>query len=354
MRTRKCMELQPVFPFLSLQMLEFRVFIVLIGIAASFPPTAAAARPRAAAPASATQLTFDVVNDARLTPEVGPNSRGPAVLRAQVLLDRARFSPGEIDAVFGSNLQKAIAAFQRSQGLNASGSIDEATWAALNRDSAPVLAQYKIGDADVAGPFVAVPTDMMEQSKLPALGFASPAEALGEKFHASPKLLQQLNPGKDLARAGEEILVPNVESSAALPPVAKVIVAKFDSTITLVDSSGKAIAHFPATLGSKHDPLPLGTWKIQGIARNPVFHYNPQLFWDANPRHEKAKLAPGPNNPVGVVWISLSKPHYGIHGTPEPSKIGKTQSHGCIRLTNWDAQALAQAVAPGVVAVLQG
>src|SRR6185436_15437420 len=123
---------------------------------------------------------------------------------------------------------------------------------------------------------------------------------------------------------------------------------------TLLDSSGKTFAHFPASTGSKHDPLPLGSWKIQGVARNPVFHYNPQLFWDANPKHGKAKIPPGPNNPVGVVWIDLSKPHYGIHGTPEPSKVGKTESHGCIRLTNWDVAELATAVAASARAGVAG
>src|SRR6185503_15192989 len=184
------------------------IMALAVGAASAF---AAPAR----APAAA--ISLDAANNVNLAQTVGPKSKGAAVLRAQVLLDRARFSPGEIDAAFGSNLQKAIAAFQRANGLDATGTIDEPTWSALNRDSAPALTQYRIDDKDVAGPFVAIPADMMEKAKLPALGFASPAEALGEKFHASPKLLQQLNPGKDLGRAGVEIIVPNVESPAVLP-----------------------------------------------------------------------------------------------------------------------------------------
>jgi lipoprotein-anchoring transpeptidase ErfK/SrfK len=306
------------------------------------------------APASAPRtITPDIVNDPKRIQRVGPKSSGAVVLRAQVLLDRARFSPGEIDAGFGSNLRKAIAAFQSANGLTPSGTVDASTWALLNRDGAPILNQYKITLADVAGPFAPIPTDMTEKSKMQALGYASPVEALGEMFHVSPKLLQRLNPGKNLGNAGEEIVVPNIESPAPLPKAAKVVVDKSDSTVTLVDASGKTIAHYPASTGSEHDPLPLGTWKIKGIARNPVFHYNPKLFWDADPSQGKAKLPPGPNNPVGVVWIDLSKEHYGIHGSPEPSTIGKTQSHGCIRLTNWDAAALAQAVSVGIPAILQ-
>ena len=320
--------------------------IVVLAVTGSFAPVADAAR------AAARALTPEAVNDTNLVQPVGPNSKGAAVLRAQVLLDRARHSPGEIDAAYGSNMQKAIAAFQKSNGLNVSGIVDAQTWEALNRDPSPALIRYTIADGDVAGPYAPVPEDMMEKSKLNALGYANPAEALGEKFHASPKLLQRLNPGKDLRRAGEEIVVPNVETPV-LPKAAKVVVDKSESTITVVDVTGKTLAHFPATVGSEYDPLPLGTWKIKGIAKNPAFHYNPKLFWDADAKHAKAKIAPGPNSPVGVVWIDLSKEHYGIHGTPEPSKIGKTQSHGCIRMTNWDALALAQAVSPGTPAILQ-
>lgn len=296
-------------------------------------------------------LTLEAINTATASP-VKSGAKGPAVLRAQILLDRARFSPGEIDGAYGSNLKKSIAGFQNARGLAATGEIDAATWVELNKDGSPLLVPYTLTSKDVEGPFSNIPEDMMQKATLPALNFQSALEALGEKFHASPKLLQQLNPGKTLSRVGEEIIVPNVSTEAAVK-AAEVVVDKSDLTVTALDTSGKVLAQFPASAGSSHDPLPLGKWKIQGIAKNPVFHYNPTLFWDADPTHAKAKIPSGPNNPVGVVWIDLSKEHYGIHGTPEPSKIGKTQSHGCIRLTNWDAAALAQMLAPGVTATLQ-
>jgi lipoprotein-anchoring transpeptidase ErfK/SrfK len=298
-------------------------------------------------------LSTEAVNDVSQVTTVGPKTCGVAVLRAQILLDRANFGPGEIDGVYGSTMRGAIVGYQASNGLDANGTIDANTWAMLNRDAEPALATYTITTEDAADPFMPIPHDIMEQAKLPALGYASPAEALGEKFHVSPLLLQQLNPGKDFATAGQEIVVPNVGSPAPLPEVAKVVVDKSDSVVMLVDAAGKIIAQFPATTGSKHDPLPIGAWKILGVAKKPVFRYNPALFWDAKPVNEKATIPAGPNNPVGVVWIDLSKEHYGIHGTPEPSKISKTESHGCIRLTNWNALALAQMVKPGLPAILQ-
>lgn len=280
----------------------------------------------------------------------------PAVqklLHAQVLLERAHFAPGEIDGAMGSNMQRALSGFQAARGLPATGTLDAATWTALSQDSAEMVVPYTLTDADTAGPFVAVPDDMAAKAALPALGYASAAEGLGEKFHVSPTLLARLNPGKDFTRTGDQIMVPNVLGTEPLPKAGKVEVSKAGRVLTLYDADGKLMAQYPASTGSTHDPLPLGTWKINGVARHPTYHYNPKLFWDAKASDKKATVPAGPNNPVGVVWIDLSKPHYGIHGTPVPSTIGKTESHGCIRLTNWSAQEVASLVAPGTQVILK-
>lgn len=272
---------------------------------------------------------------------------GSAMLRAQVLLDRAHFSSGEIDGANGLNLRTAIKGYQRSNGLRVTGTVNVATLNMLAADDAPTLVAYTIKDTDVAGPFAPIPEEWADKAALKSLGFASALEGLGEKFHASPALLTRLNRGKDLGVAGTEIMVPNVADAPAVPLAVKIMIDQSDRTVSLLDGSGKTVAQFPASTGSKHDPLPVGSWKVTGVFRHPVFHYNPELFWDASPGDAKATIAAGPNNPVGVVWVDLSIPHYGIHGTPEPSAIGKTQSHGCIRLTNWDASALAHAVVKG-------
>lgn len=276
-----------------------------------------------------------------------------SVLRAQVLLDRAHFSSGEIDGRAGGNLRKALAGFQRSRGLADDGRLGPETWEALERDGVPTLVDYTLLPADVAGPFVAMPTDLIERSKLPALGFSSLAEALGERFHASPALIRSLNPALGKGVAGSVIRVPNVLDAPPLAAAFGIIVDRSEGTLMLVDGGGTVVAQFPASTGSVRDPLPIGEWKVDSVAIDPVFYYNPALFWNADPSHSKAQLAPGPNNPVGSAWIDLSKEHYGIHGTPEPSRIGKTESNGCIRLTNWSALLLAHAVKPGMQVVLR-
>jgi lipoprotein-anchoring transpeptidase ErfK/SrfK len=303
--------------------------------------------------ADAPSLSPDAVDRAVPDGTWAPGDASAAILRTQVLLERAHFSPGEIDGKAGSNLHQAIVGFQSSHGLAPSGMLDPATWQVLQRDAAPALTTVTLGEADVAGPFRPLPSGMVARAKLDALGYTSSLEALGERFHASPALLRQLNPGKRFDQAGVELVVPDLDGMAPLPGITKVVVDKSDSTVSLLDEAGKVVAQYPASTGSRHDPLPIGDWKINGVGRDPTFHYNPTLFWDAKSGDRKATLPPGPNNPVGVVWIDLSKDHYGIHGTPEPSKIGKTQSHGCIRMTNWSARAVASAVRPGMVATLK-
>jgi lipoprotein-anchoring transpeptidase ErfK/SrfK len=288
-----------------------------------------------------------------------PSHRAGRSLTLQVLLDRKGFSPGEIDGGVGRNTRRAIEAFQVAHELDPTSQMDEATWKALGGAAADdVLLRYTITSNDLEGPFVEhIPNDMMEKSHLTALAYTSLVEALAEKFHAKPALLRSLNP-RATWTIGEQILVPNVlngsvapaeSAPAALGPAGPVtvIVSKEKSTLTVENAEGKVILHAPVTSGSEHDSLPLGEWKVTEIKKDPTFYYNPALFWDGDPAHAKAKIAPGPNNPVGVVWIDISKEHYGLHGTPEPGRIGYAESNGCVRLTNWDAQRVAALVQPG-------
>lgn len=272
------------------------------------------------------------------------------LLRAQVLLDRAWVSPGEIDGRGGTNTARAIGGFQRLQGLPISGVLDEATWAALERFG-PALVRYTLTDADVRGPFRAIPGSMYGKARLPRLSYSNVGEALGEKFHIRPAALAELNPGKDLSRAGTEIIVPNVLDIPALPPASRIVVSDAVKLLMLINAEGKVYAQFPVTTGSERDPLPIGEWELRSVARNPHYNYNPALFKGAAPG-PRATLPPGPNSPVGVMWMGLSKPHYGIHGTPEPGSISKTHSNGCIRMTNWSVLQVSESVARGTPVTL--
>jgi lipoprotein-anchoring transpeptidase ErfK/SrfK len=263
---------------------------------------------------------------------------GAPALPLQVALDRAHFSPGEIDGKMGPATRRAQAAFLAAGGRT--GDLADGG-----------LTTYVITEDDVRGPFLAIPEDMMEKAQLPALGYTSALEAIAEAFHASPALLEALNPEATFQASGETVRVPAV-GREPLPRATRVIVDRSDSSVQVIADSG-AVARFPATMGSEYDPLPIGEWTIADKTERPAFNYNPDLFWDADPTHAKAKLAPGANNPVGLVWIGISKPHWGIHGTAEPATIGRTQSHGCVRLTNWDALDLAAAVSKGTPVVFQ-
>ena len=267
--------------------------------------------------------------------------RSLETLAIQVLLDRLQFSPGEIDATEGLNTLNAMDAFERERGRPVSS--------LLTASTAPTTVRYTITRADMAAPLVKViPPDMMAKSKLASLGYTSHLEMLGERFHSSPELLKWLNPGLKIA-AGATLLVPNVRVARADRPLRDIVVrvAEHEAALTVTDRSGNVIMYAPATTGSGDDPLPIGAWSVTAVSRNPSFNYNPKLFWDADSSHRTALIPPGPNGPVGLVWIDLSKPHYGIHGTPEPGSVGYTVSHGCVRLTNWDALRLAGMVRPG-------
>lgn len=300
-----------------------------------------------------------------------------STMHVQVILDHLGFSPGVIDGKPGKSLVAALKGFQEANGLKVTGEMDQATLRALypSRAFRPTVT-IALTDAMLAGPYTnPLPKDPAQQAKLPGLGYRTAIEKLAEMFHTTPGTLMALNSPSTPVAVGTKVVFPNIvpESraydgklpenwrktlsdlniNAVQPQGVKVVVDKSDEVLRVLDKNDKLIAQFTATMGSSHDPLPIGKWTIKGASYNPPFHYNPDLFWDAKDNAKAAKLPPGPNGPVGVIWLDLSKPHYGIHGTPEPSTIGRAESHGCIRLTNWDAARLSMMIKPGTPAVFQ-
>ncbi|WP_443030646.1 L,D-transpeptidase family protein [Sphingomonas sp. RT2P30] len=299
------------------------------------------------------------------------------VLHVQVILDHLGFAPGVLDGKRGQSLTAALKGFQESHDLPVTGLVDEATLVELDKyQGLRATRTLRLTAEALSGPFVnPLPKSPAEQAKLTTLAYRSAMEKLAEMFHTTPAVLVALNGPDTPLRPGTAVVFPNAlptsrDYDAKLPAAwrktladlnvdaqqphgTQVVVDKSDQVLRVLDAQGKLVAQFTATMGSEHDPLPLGRWKIQGFTYNPPFHYNPALFWDARKSAKEALLPPGPNGPVGVIWLDLSKPHYGIHGTPEPSTIGRAESHGCIRLTNWDAARLSLMIKPGTPAIFQ-
>ncbi|AQR61536.1 hypothetical protein BZG35_07620 [Brevundimonas sp. LM2] len=272
----------------------------------------------------------------------------PEIIRAQILLERARFSPGAIDGLGGDNTSQAVAAFEEANGLPVDGKLDDQVFARLIQGAGTVMTTYAITAADIAGPFEPnIPTDLVAQSELNALSYRTPLEMLAERFHVTEGLLTALNPGVNFAQAGQTLVVPAVAEQPLPAAVTRIAIDKAEGSLRAFGEDGTLLAFYPATVGSTARPAPTGRLTVVGVAPEPNYTYDPsRVSYD---RGDKRVVVPaGPNNPVGSVWIDLSRDTYGIHGTPEPSKIAKTASSGCVRLTNWSAEQLAKAVKPGV------
>jgi lipoprotein-anchoring transpeptidase ErfK/SrfK len=297
-------------------------------------------------------LTLDAVNSAVPSEKV-EKGVSPALIKAQVLLDRARFSPGVIDGRNGENLQNAIKAFEKLKGLKVDGELDGEFWTKLNEGASdPALVEYAISEDDVKGPFASIPDKMEDQAKLERLSYSSPKELLAEKFHMDVDLLKELNPSKSFDAAGTSIVVANVvhntkDDDQAKEKLAKIEIVKSEKVLRALAKDGKIIAVYPASIGSEEKPAPAGSHEVRAVAPNPTYTYNPDYAFKGVKAKEKFVIKPGPNNPVGSTWIDLSVETFGIHGTPEPEKVGKAYSNGCVRLTNWDVEALAKMVKKG-------
>jgi lipoprotein-anchoring transpeptidase ErfK/SrfK len=299
--------------------------------------------------ALAATIKAEAVESAEPSKKTLSNEKPTAAgVRLQVLLDRAHFSPGEIDGKFGENVKKALRAYEEAQQLPTSDDVNAEVWGKLSADSRPVTVNYTIVDTDVAGPFLRkLPAKMEDMKGIPKLSYTTAREGLAEKFHMSEDLLSALNPGRNFDRTGETIVVVYTIADQGAEKAEKVIVDKNRQVVKLFDKSNALISFYPATVGSKDKPSPSGTLKVTEIYRNPTYRYNPAYHFKGVRSRKAFTIRPGPNNPVGNIWINLSGEGYGIHGTPFPGKISKSESHGCVRLTNWDAERVAERVSKG-------
>ncbi|WP_091737077.1 L,D-transpeptidase family protein [Phenylobacterium immobile] len=326
------------------------------------PASSAAAVAASPAPPPLTASTADAakaIDTAQFAEAMSDNiAKRDVLIRAQVLLDRAHVSPGVIDGQLGGNFTNALAAYERSRNLPADGKLDAQVWTMLLSDARPTVMDYVITAEDAAGPFIeAVPKDYSDMAKLDRLAYTSPAEALAEKFHMDEALLRALNPAANFAVAGTTILVAAAGAAAVdpvLPKVAAIEVDKSKQQLRAYDDKGGLIAVYPATVGSSERPAPSGVWAVRTLAPAPTYTFDPDRVTFGDASKGKLTIAAGPNNPVGSTWIDLTKDTYGIHGTPDPRLVGKVASHGCVRLTNWDAAQLGAAVHQGTKVTFVG
>jgi lipoprotein-anchoring transpeptidase ErfK/SrfK len=304
-------------------------------------------------PATGAGLDAAAVNQAEYRAKLPTDRIVAVVIKLQVLLDRAQFSPGEIDGKLGENARKALNAFAEAQGLTGDKAFTPEIWEMLSEISdGPVITDYKISKSDAEGPFLEkLPVKMEEMKNLKALNYTSPREAIAEKFHMSQELLAALNPGKKFDQAGETISVANVLNKQPKLSVGRIEVDKSRQTVKAFAPSGELVAFFPATVGSEEKPTPSGTLKVVSADANPNYRYNPDYKFKGVKSKEVFTIKPGPNNPAGSYWIGLSAEGFGIHGTSDPSRIGKSESHGCVRLTNWDVGWLGDNVKKGTPVV---